>query len=86
MSERQHVFAVEELQTISCKCPRCGNLIVYSMGTDPKYGVPQGCHTCNETMALLAKAFVQYRDFYRTAIDSKMPIRIHTKPVVSEEI
>jgi hypothetical protein len=86
MSERQHVFGIEELQTLSCKCPRCGNLIVFSLLTDERWGIPQGCPTCSEPLAQLGSALKEYRDFYRTAIKSGLPIRIHSKPVVSEEI
>lgn len=86
MSERQHIFEVEELQTLSCKCPKCGNPIVFSLGTDSKYGVPQGCPTCNEPLPLLANAIKEYRDFYRTALKSGLAIRIHSKSVVSEEV
>jgi hypothetical protein len=86
MSERQHIFTVEELQNISCKCPKCGTVILFSVVTEEKYGVPQGCCTCNETLHQLAKALKEYRDFYRTVTRSGLAIRVHSKPVLSEDV
>jgi hypothetical protein len=85
MSERHYTFAVEELKTITCKCPHCGNVIAFSLDTDPKFGVPQGCSTCNESLPDLARAFVHYREFYRTVAQSKLPIRIQSCPVAEPE-
>jgi hypothetical protein len=77
LSERFDAFAVEELQTITCRCPKCGNLITFSMLTDEKYGLPKGCPTCNELLEALTAALKEYRQFYRTATHSGLPIRIH---------
>lgn len=81
MSEHFYSFAVEELQTITCRCPACGNLISFSMLTDEKYGIPLGCPTCHASLDSLARALRDYRQFYRTAIQCGLPIRIQGKSV-----
>lgn len=86
MSERLYTFAVDELQTITCKCPKCGNVITYGVLTDQKYGIPAACPTCNQSLDYLTKALREYRDFYQTAKDSGLTIRIHTRSMVSDEV
>jgi hypothetical protein len=82
MSERQFVFKPEELLIVSCECPHCRNVLTYSVLTDRKYGVPDGCPTCNEVIPELAKVLALYREFYAAAVSSKLPLRIRTNPAV----
>jgi hypothetical protein len=86
MSERLYTFAIDELGTITCKCPKCSNVLTYNAETEPKYGIPAACATCREPLEQLTKALVLYRDFYRAAKESGLVIRLHTKPVSDTDV
>ena len=81
MSEQFHSFAVDELLTITCTCPKCKNLITFNVATEEKFGLPLDCPTCRTSLGALAEALRDYREFYRTASRSGLPIRIQAKAV-----
>lgn len=83
MSEHQYVFEVRELATLSSKCEHCGTVVVFSMETDDRFGTPKRCSTCQEPLGAAAQAFVDYRAFYRSAMQSKARMRLHA--VASEK-
>jgi DNA-directed RNA polymerase subunit RPC12/RpoP len=85
MSERQHIFEVQELARLSYKCVHCGTVIVFDMETDEKFGLPRRCSTCQEALGAAAEAFAAYRDFYRGVVRSKVPMRLHAVAAQTEE-
>lgn len=81
MSERHDVFDVRELQIISCKCGKCGTVILFDVQTDRTFGVPTKCPTCSEAMDTVAKLLADYRAFYQSA--AELGLRLQTKPIIS---
>jgi DNA-directed RNA polymerase subunit M/transcription elongation factor TFIIS len=82
MSERQEVFDVTEMATISWKCPDCGTVLLFGMLTEDRFGIPFKCPTCKRSMEAEAQAFSTYRTFYRAVVEHKMPIQLRSNPVV----
>lgn len=84
MSEQQFIFEAEELETVSCDCPKCGTTIMVNVNNiREEFGVPQECPTCHQSSDM-ADAIMDYRRFFRTA--KKLNIRLRTKPVASSGV
>jgi predicted RNA-binding Zn-ribbon protein involved in translation (DUF1610 family) len=81
MSERQQVFEVSEMGTLSWKCPDCGTVLLFSMGTEERFGIPFKCPTCKRSMEAEAQAFSAYRTFYRAVAEHKLPIQLRSNPM-----
>jgi len=78
--ERQQLFDIAELSTLSYRCIHCGTVIVFRMDTDEQFGIPKRCSTCMEPLGPAAQAFVDYRTFYRGVLSAKVPMRLHAFP------
>jgi ribosomal protein S27AE len=83
MGEYYQIFDAKELELLSCKCPKCGTTITFSVLTEEKFGIPAGCPTCSERMDALAGALRDCRAFYWEA--SKIGVRLHTRPTAQEQ-
>jgi hypothetical protein len=78
MSEHYEAFNVGELRTVSHTCPKCQTVLTFSIVED-RYGLPQKCPTCGESMEQAVKAFGMYRTFYRLVTEGNLPIRLQTE-------
>ena len=46
MGEQQLAFHVEEFDRISCRCEKCGMVILFDISTSDQYGLSDVCPTC----------------------------------------
>jgi DNA-directed RNA polymerase subunit M/transcription elongation factor TFIIS len=81
MSEVQQAFEVSEMGILSWKCPDCESMVLFSVDTEDRFGIPSKCPTCARSMEAEAQAFSAYRKFYRAVVERKMLVQLRSNPV-----
>lgn len=78
MGDRELIFDVTEFSTISVRCPRCQNPVIFQGTTDPKLGVPHTCPTC-ESPLHTHELFATFRHFCQTVQAFRSPIEFRVR-------
>jgi len=77
MGDKEISIDVSELSRIEIQCQRCHTGFVISFNPEHDSRLPQFC--CNQELSLARDAVTNYRNFYRSALASKMPFIFRVK-------